>query len=80
MISEKQQLKLRELHADGHSVKDIAETLQISQPTVRAYLKDKNRGVVKKENLEQDYLSKQIRMLLKIATSKEVITVNSFII
>ena len=36
MISEKQQLKLRVLHADGHSVKDIAETLQISQPTVRA--------------------------------------------
>ena len=59
MISEKQQLKLRELHADGHSVKDIAETLQISQPTVRAYLKDKNRGVVKKERKSRAKLLEQ---------------------
>ena len=49
MLSESKRIELRKLHEEGISVKDIAEILEISQPTVRSYLKDESRGVVKKE-------------------------------
>lgn len=49
MLSESKRIELRKLHESGLSVKDIAEILEISQPTVRSYLKDESRGVVKKE-------------------------------
>lgn len=36
---------IRKLHSAGVSVKEIAKKLEISQPTVRAYIRDEQRGI-----------------------------------